>query len=480
MEVAKQNATYWSKNLLHVFIVPYGGKKSMRVWWWDGLLACYRPKYTQNCLLCQNLPLILQIRPQIHHYTSFEHNVGSHDPCQLFWRPFWILQKCSFWPETPFGEEMRQFQWNFSFPSTFGSHFDQEILIWGCQYINKKCLGDQDLSLWVKNRKNFRGQPFWILQKMLLLTWNTFWWRDEAISMKFLVFEHLWQPFWPGNIDLRVPIYQQKMFGGPRSIIMSEKQKKNSEGGHFGFYKKCSFWPETPFGEETRQFWWNFWFPSTFGSHFDQEILIWGCQYINKKCLGDNFDEIFGFKIYHYERKTEKKFPGRPFWILQKCSFWPETPFGKETKQFWWNFWFPSTYGGHFDQNIVLRVPIYNNIDEIIDFWAPMAAFVSNSKHHLACKHFDQHIPHIYLIPNTTLLVNILTNIFPISTSIQRDQLRIWLLHSELTLFQLGTDHKHGNNTNETGQQYFQDWRKNMATNNKPWANVLRKTHMNG
>ena len=183
--------------------------------------------------------------------------------------------------------------------------------------------------------------------------WNTFWWSDEAISMKFLVSEHLLAILWP----------------------------------------KCSFWPETPFGEETRQFRWNFWFPSTFGGHFDQEILIWGCQYINKKCLGDqdlslwvknrkkfpraaildfmknapfdlkhllvkwrgNFDEIFGFraplaailtrkywsegtnistkivwgtKIYHYEWKTEKNFRGRPFWILQKMllltwnTFW--------------------------------------------------------------------------------------------------------------------------------------------------------------
>ena len=164
-------------------------------------------------------------------------------------------------------------------------------------------------------------------------------------------------------------------------------------GGHFGFYEKCSFWPETPFGEVTRQFRWNFWFPSTFGGHFDQEILIWGCQYINKKCLGDqdlslwvknrkkfprvaildfmknapfdlkhllvkrrgNFNEIFGFraplaailtrkywseganistknvwgtKIYHYKWKTEKKFRGWPFWILQKMllltwnTFW--------------------------------------------------------------------------------------------------------------------------------------------------------------
>ena len=42
-------------------------------------------------------------------------------------------------------------------------------------------------------------------------------------------------------------------------------------------------------------------------------------------------------------------------------------------------------------------VPIYNNIDEIIVF--------------------EHHWQLLYLIPNTTLLVNILTNIFPISTS---------------------------------------------------------------
>ena len=56
MEVARQNARYWSKKLLDVFLVPYGGKKSISVWWWDGLLACYRPKYTQNCLFVWRWP----------------------------------------------------------------------------------------------------------------------------------------------------------------------------------------------------------------------------------------------------------------------------------------------------------------------------------------------------------------------------------------------------------------------------------------
>ena len=276
----------------------------------------------------------------------------THD--DFFGGHFGFYEKCSFWPETPFGEVTRQFQWNFLFPSTFGGHFDQEILIWGYQNINQQLFGGpRTIIISEKQDKNFRGRPFWILRKMLLFTWNIFSWRDEAISMKFFVSEHLWWPFWPGNIDLRVPIYQQKLFGGPISIIMSEKQKKNSEGGHFGFYEKCSFWPETPFGEVTRQFWRNFSFPSTFGSHFDQEILIWGCQYINKKCLGDQ-------DLSLWVKNRKKISEGSHFGFYEKCSFSPETPFGEETRLFQWNvlvsehLWRP-----FWPQNIDLRVPIY-------------------------------------------------------------------------------------------------------------------------
>ena len=223
---------------------------------------------------------------------------------------------------------------------------------------------------------------------MLLLTWNTFWWSDEAISMKFFVSEHLWRPFWPGNIDLRVPIYQQKMFGGPRSIIMSEKQKKFLRAAILDFMKNAPFDLKHLLVKRRGNFDEMFCFRAPVAAILTRKYWSEGANISIKN--------VWETKIYHYEWKTEKKFHGGHFGFYKKCSFWPETPFGEETKQFWWNFWFPSTYGSHFDQNIVLRVPIYNNIDEIIDLWAPMAAFVSNSKHHLACKHFDQHIPHIY------------------------------------------------------------------------------------
>ena len=126
-----------------------------------------------------------------------------------------------------------------------------------------------------------------------------------------------------------------------------------------------------------------------------------------------NFDEIFGFwaplaaillteganistknvwgtKIYHYEWKTEKKFWGWP-WILWEMLLltW---------NTFWWR-----------DEAISVKI------------LGSMAAILPNAKLLI----FEHQWQPLYLIPNTTLLVNILTNIFPISTSIQRDQLRI-------------------------------------------------------
>ena len=242
---------------------------------------------------------------------------GHMTHVNFFGSHFGFYKKCSFWPETPFGEETRQFRWNFWFPSTFGSHFDQEILTWGCQYINKKCLGDQDLSLWVKNRKKFLRAA--ILDFM----------KNAPFDLKHLLVKR-----W-GNFD--------EIFGfrAPLVAILTRK-----------------YWPE-------------------------------GANISTKN--------VWETKIYHYERKTEKNFRGQPFWILWKMLLltW---------NTFWWrdeailmkflvpeHLWRPFWPG-----NIVLRVPIYNNIDEIIGFWAPLAAFISNSKHHLACKHFDQHIPHIY------------------------------------------------------------------------------------
>ena len=186
----------------------------------------------------------------------------------------------------------------------------------GANISTKNVWGTKIYHYELKTEKKFRGRPFWILQKMLFLTWNTFWWRDEAISMKFFVSEHLWRPFWPGNIDLRVPIYQQKCLGDQDLSLWVKNRKKFLRAAIMDFTKNAPF---------------------------DLKHLFVKGQ--------SNFDEIFGFQVPMVA-------------ILTKILSW--------------------------------GCQYVTNIDEIIDFWAPMAAFVSNSKHHLACKHFNQHIPHIY------------------------------------------------------------------------------------
>ena len=188
------------------------------------------------------------MRPQIHHYTSFEHNVGSHDPCKLFW--------------------------------------------------------------W----------PYLILQKILLLTWNTFWWWNKAISIKFLVSEHLQWPFWPGNIDLKEPIYQNKMFGRSRSIIMSDKQKKFLRAAILDFMKNASFDLKHLLVKRQGNFDEIFGFQAPLAAILSRKYWPEGANISTKN--------VWETKIYHYEWKTEKNFWGRPFWIWQKMllltwnTFW--------------------------------------------------------------------------------------------------------------------------------------------------------------